>query len=314
MNIDTNFINLFIKATEKAVCGAHAYIGKNDKINADKAAVNEMRKELNLINMDSEIVIGEGELDKAPMLHIGEKVGTGIGYNFDIAVDPVEGTNFVAKNLPNSISVLAAANKNCILKAPETYMEKIAIGENYPPNLLDLDNSVEKNIKLLSEAKSTTPNNLIVCILDRPRHDKIVKSLKSLGVKIKFITDGDVMGVLHVANKDSNVDLYMGIGGGPEGVIAAAALSCLGGQMQTRLVFQNDNEKKRAKEMGISDLRRKYCINDMVKGDVIFSATGITSGDVLAGVKDHGQYYETETFVLHKSSKTNRKIKNQLKK
>ena len=314
MNIDTSLIDFFTKATEKAACGAYPFIGKGDKISADKAAVDNMRNQLNSINMASEIVIGEGELDDAPMLHIGEKVGVGKGSNFDIAVDPVEGTNFVAKNLPNAISVLAVANKNCMLKAPETYMEKIAVGKNLPANLLDLDNSIEKNIKLLSEAKNTTPEKLVACILKRPRHDKIVKSLISLNVKIKFITDGDVMGALLVADQNSIVDIYLGIGGGPEGVIAAAALSCLGGQMQTRLVFEKEIEKKRALEMGIKDFKKKYNISDMINGDIIFSATGITSGDIISGVKDCGSYYETETFILHKNSKTNKKIKNQLKK
>jgi len=312
--IDNAFISHFSKVTEKAACKAFLYVGKGDKNAADQAAVNAMREQLNTIDMNGKIVIGEGELDEAPMLFIGEILGTKKGQEFDIAVDPVEGTNFVSKNLPNALSVLAVANKGDLLQAPETYMEKIAIGPNYPENLVDLDNSVEKNIKLLAKAKNTTPDKLVACVLKRPRHEKIVKSLDSLNVKINFITDGDVAGVLLVADPKSNVDIYFGIGGGPEGVLAAAALSCLNSQMQTRLVFQNNNEKERASNMGINNLTQKYNIKDMVKGDVIFCATGITNGDFVLGVKDIGNFYETETLVLHKSTKTNKIFKNKLEK
>ena len=312
--LDKIFIDQFLKVTEKAACNVFSHIGKGDKIAADQAAVNGMREQLNTIDMNGKIVIGEGELDEAPMLFIGENVGTKKGQELDIAVDPLEGTNFVSKNLPNSLSVLAVAKKGDLLQAPETYMEKIAIGPKYPENLVDLDYSVEKNIELLAKAKNTTPNNLVACVLKRPRHDKIVKSLDSLNVKINFITDGDVAGVLLVADPKSKVDIYFGIGGGPEGVLAGAALSCLNSQMQTRLIFQNTKEKERAKNMGITDFNKKYNLKDMIKGDVIFCATGITNGDLVSGVKDMGNVYQTQTLVLHKNSKTHRKIINKINK
>ena len=314
MNIDKPFIDSFVKSTERAAYGASTFKGKNDKIGADQAAVDEMRKILNKINMKGKIVIGEGELDEAPMLYITEKVGTNIGEEFDIAVDPLEGTNFVAKNLPNALSVLAVTRRGNLLHAPDIYMEKIAIGNGLPKNLLDLDYGIEKNIKLLSKAKNTTPDKLTACILERPRHDSIIRSLKSLDVKINFITDGDVSGVISVAVPKSNIDIYIGTGGAPEGVLAAAALNCLGCQMQTRLVYQDSDQKNKAIELGIKDLNKKYNIEDMVKGDVIFCATGITDGDLVKGIKDLGDSFESETFVLHKSSKINRKIKNRLNK
>ena len=242
MPLNKELINSFIKATEWAAYGASKYVGMNDKIAADQAAVDGMRYILNGINMNGRIVIGEGEMDEAPMLYINEKIGTKKGDNLDIAVDPLEGTNFAAKNLPNALSVLAVAKEDTLLHAPDMYMEKIAIGPNLPDNLIDLDFGVEKNIKLLSEAKNTKPQNLTACVLKRPRHDSIIKILNSLGVKIKFITDGDVSGVISVANPETKIDIYLGIGGGPEGVLSAAALKCLDCQMQTRLVFQNDEE------------------------------------------------------------------------
>jgi len=248
------------------------------------------------------------------MLYINEKLGTNKGEELDIAVDPLEGTNFTAKNLPNSLSVLAVAKKNSLLKAPDMYMEKIAIGPNLPNNLIDLDNSVEKNIKLLAEAKNTSPENLTACILKRPRHDHIVESLKSLNVKINFISDGDVSGVISVAYPKSEIDIYIGTGGGPEGVLAAAALKCLGCQMQTRLKFYEEEEKVRVRKMGIKDLGFKYKIIDMVKEDVIFCATGVTDGDLVKGIKDFDDYFESETFVLHQSSMTNEIFKKRIKK
>ena len=314
MTIDKVLINSFVKTTEKAAYGASIFKGKNDKIAADQAAVDEMRKELNTINMKGKIVIGEGELDEAPMLYINEEVGTKSGEEFDIAVDPLEGTNFTAKNLPNALSVIAVTRRGNLLHAPDTYMEKIAIGPGLPKNLVDLDFGVKKNIKLLSEAKNTTPEQLSACVLKRTRHDSIIKSLNSLGVKINFISDGDVSAVISVADSNSNIDIYIGIGGGPEGVLAAAALNCLDCQMQTRLVFQNINEKNRAIKCGIKDLKKKYYIEDMVKDDVIFCATGVTDGDLVKGIKDLGDSFQSETFVLHKSSKTNKIIKNQTKK
>ena len=314
MTIDKVLINSFVKTTERAAYGASIFKGKNDKIAADQAAVNEMRKELNTINMKGKIVIGEGELDEAPMLYINEEVGTKSGEEFDIAVDPLEGTNFTAKNLPNALSVIAVSRRGNLLHAPDIYMEKIAIGPGLPKNLVDLDFSVKKNIKLLSEAKNTTPEKLSACVLKRTRHDSIIKSLNSLGVKINFINDGDVLGVISVADSNSNIDIYIGVGGGPEGVLAAAALNCLDCQMQTRLVFQNINEKNRAIKCGIKDLKKKYYIEDMVKDDVIFCATGVTDGNLVKGIKDLGDSFQSETFVLHKSSKTNKIIKNQIKK
>ena len=314
MIIDKTLINSFVKTTERAAYGASNFKGKNDKIAADQAAVDEMRKELNTINMKGKIVIGEGELDEAPMLYINEEVGTKIGEEFDIAVDPLEGTNFTAKNLPNALSVLAVTRRGNLLHAPDIYMEKIAIGPDLPKNLVDLDHGIEKNIKLLSEAKNTRPEKLSVCMLKRPRHNSIIKSLNSMGVKIDFISDGDVSGVISVAVAKSNIDMYVGIGGAPEGVLAAAALNCLECQMQTRLVFQNINQKNKAMELGIKDLSKKYNIDDMVKNDVIFCATGVTDGDLVKGIKDLENSFQSETLVLHKSSKINKIIKNQLKK
>ena len=314
MHIDKKYIELFIRTTEKAAYGASLFKGKGDKIAADQSAVDEMRKQLNLINMRGKIVIGEGELDEAPMLYIGEEVGNKSGEILDIAVDPLEGTNFAAKNLPNALSVLAVAKKDNLLHAPDIYMEKIAIGAGFPENLVDLDFDVQKNIERLADAKKTTPDKVTACVLKRPRHDQIVNSLNSLGVKINFINDGDVSGVISVADPNSNIDIYIGIGGGPEGVLAAAALSCLDCQMQTRLSFQNEDEKNRSKNMGIENLNKKYNIKDMVKGDVIFCATGVTDGDLVKGIKDLGDTFEAETYVLHKSSNTNKTIKNNIKK
>ena len=309
MSIDQKFLNLFIKATEKAAIGASKFIGKKDKIGADKGAVDPMRRELNKINMEGTIVIGEGEMDKAPMLYIGEKLGTLNGPKFDIAVDPLEGTKFTANNQPNAFSVIAVANKGDLLSAPDTYMEKIAIGSNLPKDLLNIDNGVEKNIKLLAEAKNKKISELNACVLKRTRHDHIVKILSEMKVSINFITDGDIAGVLSVIGDQPKNDIYYSIGGGPEGVLAASALSCFGGQIQGRLVL-NDEEKIRAKKLGIRDFDKKYNIDDMVKGDVIFCATGVTDGDLTKGVKDLGNEYEVSTFALHKSKKINKIITN----
>ena len=303
MMIDSKYIKLFARTTQMAAYGASLYIGKNDKKSADKAAVDLMRNELNKIEMKGRIVIGEGELDKAPMLYIGERVGNNKGNEFDIAVDPVEGTNFVAKNLPNSIAVLAVAKKGELFHAPETYMDKIVVGPGLPDNLVDLDNDLEKNIINLAKAKNKKMSELTACLLNRPRHNKIINTLKSLNVNLNLITDGDVLGALLVADPKNKVDIFMGIGGGPEGVLAAAALSCFNCQMQTKLIFQNDNEKIRAKKMGIKNLDRKYNINDIIKGDVIFCATGITDGKLVKGIENLGTKFRSETYVTHKSSK-----------
>ena len=309
MSIDKNYFERFIKTTEKAAIGAYPYIGKGDKNAADQGSVDMMRNELNNIDMTGEVVIGEGEMDEAPMLYIGEKVGKKNGQLLDIALDPLEGTNFVAKNLPNSFSMLAVCEKGNLFSAPDTYMEKIAIGPNLPRNLVDLDNSVEKNIRLLSKAKKKNLSQITACVLKRPRHDKIVKSLEKLNVKIKFISDGDVSGAISVADPKTNIDIYLGIGGGPEGVLAAAALSCMGGQIQTRLVL-DEEQKRRAIKIGIKDFKKKYNTDDMIKGDVIFCASAITDGEIVEGVKDLGDKYEVSTFALHKEYKIFKKIKN----
>ena len=305
MSLDKKYLDQFVRATEKAAYGASLFLGKGDKNAADKGAVDLMRNELNKIDMRGTVVIGEGEMDEAPMLYIGEKVGLQKGQELDIALDPLEGTNFVAKNLPNAFSVLAAAEKGNLLSAPDTYMEKIAIGSNLPKNLLDLDNSVEKNISLLAEAKNTTPEKLTACVLDRPRHNNIINSLKKLKVNVNFISDGDVSGAISVIDKNSENDIYIGTGGGPEGVLAAAALICLGGQMQTRLVL-DEKQGYRAKKLGHSDLKKKFNIDEMVKGDVIFCATAVTDGDLVKGIVDNQDSFQASTFVLHKDLKINK--------
>jgi len=314
MTIDKSLIKSFVKTTERGAYGASMFKGKNDKIAADKAAVDEMRNELNKIDMKGTIVIGEGEMDNAPMLYINEKVGTNSGDELDIAVDPLEGTNFTAKNLPNALSVLAITEKGNLLRAPDMYMEKIAIGRDFPKNIIDLDFGIEKNIKLLADFKNVKTRDLTACVLKRPRHDSIIKSLKEMEVKINFISDGDVSGVISVAYPDKKIDIYIGIGGAPEGVLAAAALKCLDCQMQTRLHFLKDDEKTRAKKLGIIDLNKKYNVEDMVKGDVIFCATGVTDGDFVKGIIDLGNNYYSETLTLHSNSKTNTIFKNQNKK
>ena len=309
MSIDPKYLDLFIKATEKGAIGASKFIGKQDKMAADKGAVDPMRRELNKINMEGTVVIGEGEMDEAPMLFIGEKLGTLNGPKFDIAVDPLEGTKFTANNQPNAFSVLAISNKGDLLSAPDTYMEKIVIGSNLPKNLLDLDNSVEKNIKLLAEAKNKKISDLSACVLKRPRHDKIVGELTKLNVKINYITDGDIAGALSVIGNKPKNDIYYSTGGGPEGVIVAAALSCYEGQIQGRLIF-DDDEKIRAKKLGIKEFNKKYNIDEMVKGDVIFCATGVTDGDLAKGVEDLGNEYKVTTFALHRSQKIIKTISN----
>jgi fructose-1,6-bisphosphatase II / sedoheptulose-1,7-bisphosphatase len=314
MDINKSLIELFANSTERGAFGASKFNGKNDKIAADQAAVNQMRTELNKINMNGKVVIGEGEMDEAPMLYIGERIGTKNGDKLDIAVDPLEGTNFTAKNLPNALSVIAVSREGNLLHAPDMYMEKIAIGSNLPKNIIDLDYSVKKNIKSLADAKNVSPNNLVACLLDRTRHSEIVNDLNEMGVKISFISDGDISGAMSVSNIKKNADIFLGIGGAPEGVLAAAALKCLGCQMQTRLVFQNTDEKKRAEKLGVKDLNKKYFIDELVKGDVIFCASGVTDGDLVKGIHDFGDYYTSETLVLHYSSKTNKIIKKKTKK
>jgi fructose-1,6-bisphosphatase II / sedoheptulose-1,7-bisphosphatase len=309
MAIEKKFLNLFTKVTEKAAIGASRFIGKKDKIAADKGAVDPMRRELNKINMEGTVVIGEGEMDEAPMLYIGEKLGTLNGPQLDIAVDPLEGTKFTANGEPNAFSVLSISEKGGLLSAPDVYMEKIVIGANLPKNLMDIDNGVKRNIELLAEAKNKKISDLKACVLKRPRHDHIVKELQEMKIKINFITDGDIAGALSVIGDEPKNDIYYSTGGAPEGVVVAAALSCYGGQIQGRLVLDNE-EKIRAKKLGITDFSKKYNIDDMVKGDVIFCATGVTSGDLASGVKDLGNEFEVNTFVLHKSQKIIKSVTN----
>ncbi len=312
MTIDKKFIDQFINVTSKAALESSYQVGKNDKIAADKAAVDSMRNELNKINMNGRIVIGEGELDEAPMLFIGEKLGTGNGPDFDIAVDPLEGTNFAAKNLPGALSVIAVAEKSNLFNAPETYMDKIAILYN-EKGIVDLDNSVTKNIKNLAEYKNTQPDNLTACILDRPRHKKHIEELKALNVKLKLISDGDVSGALLVTDKKYNVDIFLGIGGGPEGVLAASALDAYGCFFQGKFLFENETDKLRAKKMGIEDFEKKYELNEIVSGDSIFCATGLTTGDLVKGIDIQKKKFTSETLVTHKSSGIKAVVKSQYK-
>ena len=312
MAIDKKFLNLFTKATEKAAIGASKFIGKKDKIAADKAAADSMRSNLNNLEIKGEIVIGEGELDEAPMLYIGEKLGTNKGPEFDIAVDPLEGTNFAANNLPGALSVIAIAEKNNLFNAPETYMEKIS--SNVKVNgVIDLDFSVKKNIFNLSDYLKKKPEELTVCILERPRHQLIIEELKKLKVNIKFITDGDVSGALLVIDERYKVDLFLGIGGGPEGVLAASALDAFGCSFQGRFLFETDEDKIRAKKMGINDFQKKYELNEIVSGDSIFCATGITSGDILSGIKIEGDEFISESLITHKASNIKKILKSKKK-
>ena len=309
MTIDKKFIDQFINVTSKAAYASSFFIGKKNKIAADKAAVDSMRSELNKIDMTGEVVIGEGTLDEAPMLYTGEILGTKNGPIFDIAVDPVEGTNFVANNLPGGIAVLAIGEKGNLFNAPETYMNKIATGK-IDKGLIDLDYSLEKNIKNLSEFKNKDISKLTVCILDRPRHKKIIDELKDLDVNVKLITDGDVLGAIYVSDPKYNVDMFLGIGGGPEGVLSAAALDAYDCHFQGRFIFDNEDDINDALSMGIKDLNKKYDLSEIVKGDTIFSATGITSSDILNGIKFDKDNYISETLITHKNSKLKEIIKN----
>jgi fructose-1,6-bisphosphatase II / sedoheptulose-1,7-bisphosphatase len=301
MAIDKKFIDHFTNITSRAAIASSFFIGKKDKIAADKAAVDSMRSELNKINMTGKVVIGEGALDEAPMLYTGEILGTKNGPNFDIAVDPVEGTNFVANNMPGGIAVLAIAEEGNLFNAPETYMNKIATSK-IENGLIDLDFPLKKNIKNLSEFMSKDVSELTVCILDRPRHKIIIDELKDLNVKTKLISDGDVLGALYVSDPKYNVDMYMGIGGGPEGVLAAAALDSYECHFQGRFIFDNDKDIKEANTMGITDLDKKYELRELIKGDTIFCATGITTSDFINGIIFDQEKVSTETLVTHKSS------------
>ena len=308
MAIEKKFVDQLVNVTSRAALASSYLVGKNDKIAADKAAVDSMRFNLNKLNFDGEIVIGEGELDEAPMLYIGEKLGTNNGPQFDIAVDPLEGTNFAANNLPGALSVIAIAEKDNLFKAPETYMEKISTKVK-EKNVVDLDYSIKKNIFNLSEYLNKKPENLTACILDRPRHYEIINELKSLKVKIKTITDGDISGALLVTDDKFEVDIFLGIGGGPEGVLAAAALKTFNCGFQGRFKFDTDEDKIRAKKMGIKNLTKKYELNEIISGDSLFCATGITSGDLVSGIEINGNEFISETLVTHDSSGLKKVIK-----
>jgi len=301
MSLDKKYIEHFVNVSSKAALASSYLVGKKDKIAADQAAVDAMRIELNKIDMNGTIVIGEGALDDAPLLYTGEKLGNKKGPELDIAVDPLEGTNFAANNLPGAISVIAVSEKGNLFNAPETYMDKIATGK-IEKGLVDLDFSIKKNISNLAEFLNKEISSITACVLDRPRHKKIIEELKQLNVKIKLITDGDVLGALYVSNPKYNVDIFLGVGGGPEGVLAASALDAFNCHFQGRFIFDNDKDINEAKIMGIKDLDKKYELKEIVKGDSIFCATGITSSEVLSGIHIKGNRYNSETLVTHKNT------------
>jgi fructose-1,6-bisphosphatase II / sedoheptulose-1,7-bisphosphatase len=296
--------------TERAAVAAARLSGLGNEKDADQAAVDAMRREMNKLPIDGTIVIGEGERDEAPMLFIGEKVGKKNGPKVDIAVDPLEGTTLCAKNMPGAIATMAMAAGGTLLNAPDVYMEKIAVGPGYPKDVVDLDAPADQNIRALAKAKGVKPEAITALILDRPRHADLIAAVRKVGAGIRFITDGDVAGVIHTADPDkTGIDIYLGIGGAPEGVLAAAALRCIGGQMQTRLVLDTEAKRERAAKMGINDPRRKYQIEDMVKGECLFAATGVTDGHMLRGVQFGREVIETETVVMRSTSGTIRWIR-----
>ena len=313
MTLDKELLNNLVNITSSAAMSSFPHVGKKNKELTDKAATDDMRKNLNKLDISGEVVIGEGELDEAPMLYIGEKLGTGKGPFIDIAVDPVEGTNFVANNLPGALSVLAVSNKGNLFHAPETYMNKIAVGNDVPIDAVDLDFSVEKNIKNIADVKNKDIKKITACLLDRPRHKSIIEELIRLNVNLKLITDGDVSGALLVTDQKHDVDIFLGIGGGPEGVLAASALDAFECKFQGRFLFKTDKDIKRAKNMGIDDLNKKYDLKEIVKGDSIFCATGITSGDLVNGIKIKNNHFLSETLVTHKSSNFKQVIKQENK-
>ena len=303
MSLKKELVDEIIKVTSKAAISCHKFIGKNDKLSADKAATDTMRNEINKLKFKGEVVIGEGELDEAPMLYIGEKLGLGGDLDIDIAVDPVEGTNFVAKNLPGALSVISIAEKGNLFNAPETYMDKLAVSNKVPFDATDLDFPLEKNIKNIADSLNKDITDITACLLNRPRHKVITDKLSEMKVNMKLITDGDVSGALMVTNEKYNVDIFLGIGGGPEGVLAASAIDAYECKFQGRFIFDNDEDIFRAKKMGIKDLKKKYDLAEIIKGDSIFCATGITTGDLVKGINVQDEKYITETLVTHKSSK-----------
>ena len=299
-----------VRVTERAAVAAARLRGRGAEKKSDQAAVDAMRRELSNLAIDGTVVIGEGEMDEAPMLFIGEKVGTGSGPKVDIAVDPLEGTTLCAKNMPGAIATLALAEGGTLLHAPDIYMDKIAVGPGYPKGVVDLDAAPGDNILNLAKAKGVKPDAITAMILDRPRHADMIAAVRKAGAAVSLITDGDVAGVIHTAEPDkTGIDIYLGIGGAPEGVLAAAALRCIGGQMQTRLIIDTDEKRERAKTMGIKDPRRKYEIEDMVKGDCLFAATGVTDGRMLSGVRFGNEVIETETVVMRSATGTVRWIR-----
>jgi fructose-1,6-bisphosphatase II / sedoheptulose-1,7-bisphosphatase len=299
-----------VRVTERAAVSAARLRGHGNEKAADQAAVNAMRRELNKLPIDGLVVIGEGERDEAPMLFIGETVGTRLGAKMDIAVDPLEGTTLCAKNMPGAIATMAVAEAGTLLNAPDVYMEKIAIGPGYPKGVVDLDMPAGDNINSLAKAKGVSPAEITALILDRPRHADMIAAVRATGAAVRLITDGDVAGVIHTADPvATGIDIYMGIGGAPEGVLAAAALRCIGGQMQCRLVLDSEEKRERAAKMGVKDPRKKYVIEDMVKGDCLFAATGVTDGSFLRGVKFRKDLIETETVVMRSVTGTVRWIR-----
>jgi fructose-1,6-bisphosphatase II / sedoheptulose-1,7-bisphosphatase len=300
------------RVTEAAAIAAAGWRGRGDEKLADQAAVDAMRQALNaIVEMDGLVVIGEGERDEAPMLYIGEKVGGGRSWRIDIALDPLEGTTLCAKAMPNSIACVAMAEGGSLLHAPDTYMDKIAIGGGYPEGTVDLDLAPQDNIARLAKAKGVPMTHITACILDRPRHDKIIAGVRQTGASIRLITDGDVAGVIHTADpEETGIDIYLGIGGAPEGVLAAAALRCIGGQMQGRLVTSNAEQRERVRKMGITDFTKKFSLSDMASGDVMFAATGVTDGSLLRGVRFEREHVTTETVVMRSATGTVRWIRN----
>jgi len=309
--LDRVLVLEMVRVTEAAAIAASTLVGRGDEKAADAAAVEAMRAALNELEMDGTVVIGEGERDEAPMLFIGEKVGTGHGPEIDIALDPLEGTTICAKAGPNSLAVLAIAEKGHLLNAPDVYMDKIAVGPGYPAGIIDLDRSASENIRAIAEAKGVKPGDIVVCVLDRPRHETLIAELRSLGCGVVLIGDGDVAGVIATTDPDTTIDVYMGSGGAPEGVLACAALRCVGGQFKGRLLFRNDAERARAHKWGVTDLDKQYDLTELAQGDCIFAATGVTDGSLLAGVKRRPKVMTTESVVMRASSGTVRWVKGQ---
>jgi len=306
--LDRSFSLEAVRVTEAAAISAARQIGRGDEHAADHAAVEAMRTAFNILPIDGTVVIGEGERDEAPMLYIGERVGSG-GIKVDIALDPLEGTTLTAKALPNALAVMAMAEPGTLLNAPDTYMDKIAIGPGYKEGTIDLDAEPADNIVSLAEAKGVKPSDITALILDRPRHEKIIASVRKAGASVRLITDGDVAGVIATTDPETGIDIYLGQGGAPEGVLAAAALRCVGGQIQTRLVFRKDDERARAAKLGITDFSKKYSLMDLCSGDVVFAATGVTDGSMLEGVKVYRDHVTTESVVMRSATGTVRWIK-----